>query len=253
MGFLVAFYSVLLVTLCQLLERNPAKAGMCWLQQSPEQRCDMVLMRGVSREECCSPGRLDTAWSNTSLPMNEVSLLGILGIVSCKPCRETCEGVTCGLGKECRLKAGRPQCVCSPDCSVLGRRGRPVCGSDGNTYPDECGLLLARCQGQPDLEVMYQGGCKKSCSNVVCPGTHSCVTDQTNSAHCVMCRTAPCPIPMTTEQPICGNDNVTYPSACHLRRATCFLGHSIGARNLGHCSYPPKKTQGLEGSEENAL
>ena len=47
----------------------------------------MVLMRGVSREECCSPGRLDTAWSNTSLPMNEVSLLGILGIVSCKPCR----------------------------------------------------------------------------------------------------------------------------------------------------------------------
>lgn len=47
----------------------------------------MVLMRGVTRDECCAGGRLDTAWSNTSLPMNEVSLLGFLGIVSCKPCK----------------------------------------------------------------------------------------------------------------------------------------------------------------------
>lgn len=75
----------------------------------------------------------------------------------------------------------------------------------------------------------------ESCSNVVCPGTHTCVTDQTNSAHCVMCRTAPCPMPMVTEQTICGNDNITYPSACHLRRATCFLGRSIGVRHYGHC------------------
>lgn len=71
---------------------------------------------------------------------------------------------------------------------------------------------------------------------MVCPGTHTCVTDQTNSAHCVMCRTAPCPIPMMSEQAICGNDNVTYPSACHLRRATCFLGRSIGVRHYGHCN-----------------
>ena len=76
----------------------------------------------------------------------------------------------------------------------------------------------------------------ESCSNVVCPGTHTCVTDQTNSAHCVMCRTTPCPIPMLSEQPICGNDNITYPSACHLRRATCFLGRSIGVRHYGHCN-----------------
>lgn len=75
----------------------------------------------------------------------------------------------------------------------------------------------------------------ESCSNVVCPGTHTCVTDQTNSAHCVMCRTAPCPMPMVTEQTICGNDNITYQSACHLRRATCFLGRSIGVRHYGHC------------------
>lgn len=142
-----------------------------------------------------------------------------------------------------------------------------MCGSDGKTYKDECSLLMARCMGHPDLEVMYHGECRskfilpwklscfvlkhsnsvalmpfiffispESCSSVVCPGTHTCVTDQTNSAHCVMCRTAPCPIPMPSEHRICGNDNVTYPSACHLRRATCFLGRSIGVRHYGHCN-----------------
>ncbi|XP_070291260.1 follistatin-related protein 3-like isoform X2 [Salvelinus sp. IW2-2015] len=234
MGFLIALFGVT-VALSQMFGRYTVNAGMCWLQQSQEQRCDMMLMRGVSREECCSGGRLDTAWSNTSLPINEVSLLGFLGIVSCKPCKETCDGVNCGPGKVCTLKAGRPQCVCSPDCTNISKKNA-VCGSDGNSYRDECVLLMARCKGHPDLEVMYQGECKKSCSNVVCPGTHTCVTDQTNSAHCVMCRTTPCPIPLKSEVPICGNDNITYPSACHLRRATCFLGRSIGVRHYGNCS-----------------
>lgn len=85
--------------------------------------------------------------------------------------------------------------------------------------------------------------CTESCSNVVCAGTQTCVTDQTNSAHCVMCRTTPCPIPMPSEQAICGNDNITYPSACHLRRATCFLGRSIGVRHYGHCGSKTKKTK----------
>ncbi|XP_029988986.1 follistatin-related protein 3 [Sphaeramia orbicularis] len=250
MSFLVCVFGVFL-TLCQI-GRNPVSAGMCWLQQSQDQRCDMVLMRGVTREECCAGGRLDTAWSNTSLPMNEVSLLGFLGIVSCKPCKDTCEGVKCSPGKVCKMKAGRPQCVCSPDCSHISLK-HAVCGSDGRTYKEECALLMARCMGHPDLEVMYQGECKKSCSNVVCPGTHTCVTDQTNSAHCVMCRTTPCPIPMPSEQPICGNDNITYPSACHLRRATCFLGRSIGVRHYGHCNNPPRKAHDFEGSEENAV
>ncbi|MEQ2287137.1 hypothetical protein AMECASPLE_009427 [Ameca splendens] len=232
--------------------RNPVSAGMCWLQQGPDHRCDMVLMRAVSREECCAGGRLDTAWSNTSMPLNEVSLLGFLGIVSCKPCKDSCEGVKCSPGKVCKMKMGRPQCVCSPDCSQISRK-HSVCGSDGKSYRDECALLMARCMGHPDLEVMYQGECKKSCSSVVCPGTHTCVTDQTNSAHCVMCRTTPCPTPMSFEQQICGNDNITYQSACHLRRATCFLGRSIGVRHYGHCNSPPRSSHKSRGSEENAV
>lgn len=70
----------------------------------------------------------------------------------------------------------------------------------------------------------------------MCPGTHTCVVDQTGSAHCVMCRTAPCPEPTSLDHSLCGNNNVTYPSACHLRRATCHLGRSIGVRHYGSCS-----------------
>lgn len=57
------------------------------------------------------------------------------------------------------MKMGRPQCVCSPDCSHISQK-HAVCGSDGKSYKDECTLLLARCMGHPDLEVMYQGECK---------------------------------------------------------------------------------------------
>ncbi|XP_029105170.1 follistatin-related protein 3-like isoform X1 [Scleropages formosus] len=211
------------------------RAGLCWLQQSREPRCAVVLLRTVSYEECCGGSGVERAWSNSSVSLGTVSLLSLLGMVACRPCKETCEGVSCGPAKVCKMKGGRPQCVCSPDCPEE-TRGRAVCGTDGRSYGDKCALLLARCQGQPDLDVMYQGECQKSCSTVVCPGSSSCVTDQTGSAYCVTCTRDPCPSPPATESPVCGNDNVTYASVCHLRRATCFQGHSIGVRHYGPCT-----------------
>lgn len=69
----------------------------------------------------------------------------------------------CGPDKVCKMKHGRPQCACAPDCSSLPRKLQ-VCGSDGYTYRDECDLLTAKCRDHPDLEVMYQGKCKSRCS-----------------------------------------------------------------------------------------
>ncbi|XP_037238513.1 follistatin-related protein 3 [Falco biarmicus] len=240
------------LALCLLALCSPAAAhgGICWLQQGKEAKCTMILKTGVTWEECCANGNVDVAWSNYTYPGNKISLLGFLGLVTCHPCKESCEGVVCGPDKVCKMKHGRPQCACAPDCSSLPRKLQ-VCGSDGYTYRDECDLLTAKCRDHPDLEVMYQGKCKKSCSSVVCPGTHTCVVDQTGSAHCVMCRTAPCPEPTSLDRALCGNNNITYPSACHLRRATCHRGRSIGVRHYGSCSAAARFSPEMDNVEEN--
>lgn len=213
--------------------------GVCWLQQGREATCSLVLKTRVSREECCASGNINTAWSNFTHPGNKISLLGFLGLVHCLPCKDSCDGVECGPGKACRMLGGRPHCECVPNCEGLPA-GFQVCGSDGATYRDECELRTARCRGHPDLRVMYRGRCQKSCAQVVCPRPQSCLVDQTGSAHCVVCRAAPCPVPSNPGQELCGNNNVTYISSCHLRQATCFLGRSIGVRHPGICTGGPK-------------
>lgn len=74
----------------------------------------------------------------------------------------------------------------------------------------------------------------ETCRDVFCPGSSTCVVDQTNNAYCVTCNRI-CPEPSSSEQYLCGNDGVTYSSACHLRKATCLLGRSIGLAYEGKC------------------
>lgn len=74
----------------------------------------------------------------------------------------------------------------------------------------------------------------ETCRDVLCPGSSTCVVDQTNNAYCVTCNRI-CPEVMSPDQYLCGNDGIVYASACHLRRATCLLGRSIGVAYEGKC------------------
>ncbi|ELR46099.1 Follistatin-related protein 3, partial [Bos mutus] len=218
--------------------------GVCWLQQGREATCSLVLKTDVSQAECCASGNIDTAWSNFTHPGNKISLLGFLGLVHCLPCKEELIGAKWGKIDR-RSGAWRGSWK---GCDF----GTPRGGSKGGTsewagHWKGCGFWCSKGLGpeDPALSGVALFTCPhappaESCAHVVCLRPQSCVVDQTGSAHCVVCRAAPCPAPSSPGQELCGNNNVTYLSSCHLRQATCFLGRSIGVRHPGSCAGAPE-------------
>ncbi|XP_068617897.1 serine protease inhibitor dipetalogastin-like [Battus philenor] len=77
-----------------------------------------------------------------------------------------------------------PPCVCT-------RERRPVCGSDGRTYNNQCLLDCAR-STNPDIRMVRVG----SCSGTEGIGTNCICTYEFS--------------------PVCGTDGVTYPNQCSL-------------------------------------
>ncbi|XP_063395298.1 agrin-like isoform X4 [Cydia fagiglandana] len=67
-----------------------------------------------------------------------------------------CENVQCSFGARCA--AG--ECICPSDCTGAARE--PVCGSNMQTYYNECELQKAACQLSPanTLHVIFYGDCK---------------------------------------------------------------------------------------------
>ena len=47
---------------------------------------------------------------------------------------------------------------CSQACPKIYR---PVCGSDGETYPNECVLNVTACENEENIRVVHEGPCSK--------------------------------------------------------------------------------------------
>jgi len=131
------------------------------------------------------------------------------------PDAEPCD-LACPLGYR-RDDKGCPRCECQDECEACPRVGQPVCGSDGQTYPNAC--VAKRCA---DAEIVAHHACG------LCPSNESCDLEcpaghQRDAVDCPMCACRPeeqpcgCPLPEELQRPVCGANGWTYLSECHAR------------------------------------
>ncbi|XP_069774455.1 agrin isoform X3 [Narcine bancroftii] len=125
----------------------------------------------------------------------------------------------CQFGAICEAETGK--CVCSTECVSSQQL---VCGTDGNTYENECELHVQSCIKQTDLQVAGQGECKK-CGSSICLFGATCDADR--------CVCPQCEIQVISS--VCGSDGVTYLHLCDLQSASCQQKRKIEIVKEGPC------------------
>lgn len=73
---------------------------------------------------------------------------------------DPCATKECPFHSECSLdKNGQARCSCIQGCPLIYD---PVCASDGQSYPNECGFKMRACAINGSLTILHRGHCSES-------------------------------------------------------------------------------------------
>ena len=98
-----------------------------------------------------------------------------------------CDGL-CKFGAKCLLNDhGEPACRCPDNCAGYG--DKPVCGSDGLTYTNDCDRRAAQCRLGKNIRVARDGPCQY---NYNCCSSTAGNTKVSQISHCLAAQLRSC-------------------------------------------------------------
>ncbi|XP_057354873.1 tomoregulin-1 isoform X2 [Manis pentadactyla] len=176
-----------------------------------------------------------------------------------------CDESSCKYGGVCKEDGDGLKCACQFQCHT---NYIPVCGSNGDTYQNECFLRRAACKHQKEITVVARGPCYSDNGSGSGEGEEEGSGAEVHRKHS---KCGPCKYKAECDEdaenvgcvcnidcsgysfnPVCASDGSSYNNPCFVREASCIKQEQIDIRHLGHCtdtddtSLLGKKDDGLQ-------